>query len=65
MTYEQASNYLRGEGGSSNDLTDGERRAASALRFLSRRKGFDWWFGDIDEEIQDEIFQELAEALES
>jgi hypothetical protein len=35
-----------------------------AIRVLSDRKGFDWWWEDLDTDIQEDIKQELREALE-
>ena len=65
MTYNKARNYLNNVGGSSNDLTDGQRRAVSALTILEGRCGFEEWFGDMEPRNKNSIFQELAEALES
>lgn len=39
------------------------RSAWSVLRVLSGRRGFDWWFDELEEELQDEIFEELVRAL--
>lgn len=31
---------------------------------LEGRSGFDWWWGDIPEDVQDEIRDDLAAAVE-
>lgn len=38
-------------------------KAWKALEFFSSRKGFDAWWGNIDGEIQDEMFDELRMLL--
>lgn len=37
--------------------------AADIIVFFSGRKGFDWWWDDLDEDIQQEILDELDELL--
>jgi len=36
---------------------------AAVLRDLEGRKGFDWWWHDIDEDIREEIRAELIVAV--
>lgn len=38
--------------------------AQKIITALLKRKGFDWWWQDIDEENQEEITQELAEIID-
>jgi len=64
MTYEKAHDYFRGRGGSINDLTDGQSRAAKAIWRLQDRSGFVHWWHEIGERNRDEIFTELSEDLE-
>lgn len=40
------------------------RRAWAVLKALNDRGGFDHWFENIDNDIQDEIFEELRKAVE-
>lgn len=40
-----------------------ERAADAALRVLEDRKGFDWWWDDLDEELQQEIRAAIIEAI--
>lgn len=39
--------------------------AEKILAKLSDRKGFDWWWDDLDADIQDEIRQEIADTIEA
>lgn len=38
--------------------------ANAAIAVLSDRKGFDWWWDDLDADIRREIKVELGKALE-
>lgn len=47
-------------------MADHERARAAAdaaLRVLSGRKGFDWWWEDLDEDLQEEITEAVTEAI--
>jgi len=39
------------------------QRAWRAYKVLNSRKGFDWWWHDIEDEIKNEIFDELKRAV--
>lgn len=40
------------------------RKAAdAAFRVLEDRKGFDWWWEDLDEDLQEEIREAVTEAI--
>ena len=41
----------------------GEELVGILMSVLEKRKGFDYWFHNIDAEIQDEILDELAEEV--
>lgn len=38
-------------------------KAKQVIKLLSGRKGFDWWWDDIQEEDQKEILDELTKLL--
>lgn len=38
--------------------------AAAVLRDLSDRKGFDWWWDDLDDEIQADIEEDLTKTVQ-
>ena len=38
-------------------------RAWKVIEVLHRRKGFDWWFEDLDTSLQNSIFNELCKAV--
>jgi hypothetical protein len=40
-----------------------EQLVIKILDFFSNRKGFDYWFQDLDEEIQNDIRECLAEVI--
>lgn len=50
--------------GSLNDQDMATQKAWAVMRALDCRKGFDWWFGDLDKFLQDEIFDEIRTAIE-
>lgn len=41
-----------------------KRIARAVLRNLEGRKGFDWWWADVDADTRKEIRADLAEAIE-
>jgi hypothetical protein len=43
---------------------DLHRATFAVIDALSKRKGFDAWWSDIDESIQDEIREAIAEAID-
>lgn len=44
-------------------LPEHRKLAWKVLEFFEQRKGFDWWWKDVDEGIQDEIFTDLQNML--
>ncbi|MBX9877667.1 MAG: hypothetical protein K2Y22_04345 [Candidatus Obscuribacterales bacterium] len=41
-----------------------QQKAFNTLHMLLDRKGFEWWWSDIAEDVQDEIFQELVKLVD-
>lgn len=41
------------------------RIVETVLREFSSRKGFDWWWEDIDEDVQQEIREALTALIEA
>lgn len=44
-------------------LSEAEAKAWAIIRTLNERGGFDDWWGNIDHETQDEIFDYLIEVI--
>lgn len=64
-TYAQLNRKVYGKEGeaalASEDLAT--RQAWAVMKALSDRKGFDWWFEDLDKAIQNEIFNEMRAQI--
>jgi len=52
------------QGDKQRQLSPAEEKSWNVLRFFSGRKGFDYWWGNIEDDIKNEIFAELIETLE-
>jgi len=66
MTYTEIYQYLHqspSKGLTGLDPID--RLAWQTLTLLGERKGFEWWWHEIEADIQDEIFDALRETLQS
>src|SRR5262245_22827466 len=65
MTYQEIYEFLYGgDGANSLDQLSAEDRLPwRILQFFDERKGFEWWWGDLGYEIQDEIFEELRKLV--
>ncbi len=44
-------------------MTPYQLAADAVIGVLSGRRGFDAWWGDVDEETSNEIMDEIAEAI--
>jgi hypothetical protein len=49
--------------GTMNDDDMFEEATMNALAVLQSKKGFNWWWDDIDEDIQADIFADMVEAI--
>ncbi len=64
MTYNELCETVYQNGDDAVDkLDDSTRKAYHVLALFKGRKGFDWWWGGIDMETQDEIFESLRQIL--
>lgn len=48
---------------SEREIALADRIVAAVLRDLNGRSGFDWWWGDIDPGIKNEIREDLARLV--
>jgi hypothetical protein len=46
-------------------MATGEDVAKGALAFFKGRKGFNWWWEEIDDDIREEIMGKFAEEMQA
>ncbi len=66
MTFNELFEHIYSGSGSQereDALTGEDRLAWKVIKFFDGRGGFDHWWGGIDEETQDEIFDELRQLI--
>ena len=67
MTFTELYEHIyTGEGNSQDKqaaLEPVDRMAWQIYRVLAGRKGFDWWWNDIEDEDKNEIFDEFREIV--
>lgn len=62
MTYSKIHNAMYGRG-PKPELDPLDRQAWEVIRFFCGRKGFEWWWGNVNDPTKDDIFDELRKLL--
>lgn len=65
-SYNEIFEWLYGKDSRSRKVADlplTDRLPYQVIAFFCERKGFDWWWSNCEDEIQDEMFDELRTLL--